>query len=239
MAGAAPLGAILIASLLAAQPAAAACTGAYGPNLGSGRLASSTAANGVKAIVDLEHDADVTGDRAILHPVQWFSNDPSYLGDFFAIGTYRGIGTDTGTSNCPTNYDAGWHVYVDGQYFAAWYFCRDQNITLGDSATGNEFKIRYGNTTSPCDSLSVCAYLNGDWLSKQYLDNATDGQVAAGGEVIPGSPVREYQNRVHYRNVMKHKSGVGWTHWGSGTTLCDDPYSVDVVQPYEFYPEKP
>ena len=144
---------------------------------------------------------------------------------FLGMGTYNGQGTTVG--NCPTDHQ-GWNVYADG-VIGTTHFCHQLGIQLGMNASGNRFKIRWGDD---CGS----AIKAGFYLNNLVLDCRTilvePGWVHAGGEAIKypiQPPFPKLDITVHYYNFDKHGYYTGsWTNVGGGSSACDPSTDYDI-----------
>jgi hypothetical protein len=206
----------------------------YGNNEGAAVVyTGNSAVAGGSSQVDLFTAAGPEAGRTIVHPFQLASNVAG-SSDFFGWGTYRGEGTTGGLTNCPDNYNSGWHVYADGVQFQD-YWCRGGYGDLPSSSANQEFAFR--RTTCPYNGFTrFVTYLNGSVKTCALIDG-TAGQLAVGGESVGTSLTQDID--VDYEALHYYSGGV-WRLWGAGhDTTCgassnDPPYFVITVSNSEF-----
>ncbi len=219
---------VLCAIFLGASPGSglAAYCQLYAPNDGGAKVYNGTSvASGTSATIDLE-TAAVSAGQIVAHPLQIASNSSD---DFVGWGTYRGAATNGhGSSDCPANFGAGWHTYVDGSAFGV-YFCQGGFGDLSSNASAQVFKFYRGQ----CSGLSKWVFfLNGVNEVCKSIDGSS-GTNTAGSETVPHGTVLNATVRYY---ALKVKFAAGWADWGSNSSVCitDPPYYINTLSATDF-----
>lgn len=204
---------IILALTVAVVTTASASAGCYGANTGAGTgLVGVAAAKGVQTTQQLEPATPISG-ATLVHPVQ-IVNQGS-VGDFVAMGTFHGVGTNGGGSqDCATVISSRWAVYVDGRAFTT-YFCRAQYGSTDADAADQHVEVIH----TSCDGTQWVFKWNSNVKTCQTVSGA-GGLPAVGGE-SPGDTSGDIDVRdqeLRYRIL-----GGTWTAWqASDEASCAD-----------------
>jgi hypothetical protein len=215
----------LSAQLIATDIVRAGC---YGSNEGAFRTYTGHLyARGVRSTVDLYAATPLSGQSAIVHPLQLASSSSA---DFLGWGTAKGVGTTGGSTNCPDDF-SGWNVYVDGMAFGV-YFCEQTYGALADTAQNQVFTIVHESSAGCAGAFDM--YLNGVSKTCRVIDG-TNGQVSAGAESIGTTETQLID--VHYESKNYNNPSTGWQPWGAQAGCANAGYRNRVLSSTNHYSE--
>ncbi len=154
--------------------------------------------DGVRGNQDIRSDLPTVVGVGYVHPVQM---DIGILGgDFVAIGTAKGLGTD----DCADDYDAKWTVYTDGE-IDGMYFCNDEQLDAYGIGDNPEFSITHG--FCPSEILDRWLMSFGGTLWACYVGSSTVSRAAYLGLETTGGSTIDRNIDVKYTDLNVNRSG--------------------------------
>lgn len=184
-------------------------------------LAGSPIYTGFLGTAELRTDPATVVGVGYVHPVQM--DIGSYGGDFVAVGTSNGMGTDAGaTYNCSDHYDARWDIYTDG-VIGGIYECHDNQTNAFVAPSSQAFKIDWRFCTGDGANRWVMRWNSHDQLC---LNSSSHAAIWFGaGLETAGSSSTDRNIDVRYWTMQYQLSGGSWSNVGFVSKNVDPSYS--------------
>lgn len=184
-------------------------------------LAGSPIYTGFLGTAELRTDPPTVSGVGYVHPVQM--DIGSLGGDFVAVGTANGMGTNDGpVYNCANHYDARWDIYTDG-VIGGIYECHDNQVNAFVAPSSQAFKIDWRFCTGDGANRWVMRWNSHDQLCLNSSSHAATWFGA--GLETSGASTTDRNIDVRYWTMQYLLSGGSWANLGFVSNNLDPSYS--------------
>lgn len=194
------------------------------------RVQSSANLDGLRGNQGIRTNPGTVSGVSFVHPTQM--DIGSQGGDFLAIGTYNGQGTTGGSTNCPSDFDLNWNVYVDG-VLGGVYFCDrvQQDSYTKDVSPG--FRIEW----APCighDENRWLLYFGGTLWRCPNTSTSSAIRAIAGIEVVSSNGVDRNVDAKYSSLNVNLTGSTSWQSFSHNASQVDPSYSFGAVSSTAF-----